>query len=409
MNINLEEIVSMYEQENNITKVARQYCNKHGYTYDDNIRRKFSNELKKYATSDNTETVKYATVLNINDESREVFSALDSEGKMMNIEKYCEFYGLDYSNVKYFKLVSHTGTPYYNIDFKRDFNSKNEFDDFSKKLLEELSEMKSAPRKEYVRQESKDNHLLVVDPCDIHIGKLCDAFEVGEEYNNQIAVSRVKEGVQGILDKASGFNIDKILFVGGNDILHIDTPKRTTTSGTPQDTDGMWYSNFLIAKTLYIEIIDQLLEVADVHFVFNPSNHDYFSAFFLADVIKTYYRDNSNITFDCSISHRKYFTYGDNLIGTTHGDGAKQSDLPLLMADEAEDWSKAKHRYIYGHHLHHKVAKDYIGVTFEVLRSPSGTDSWHHRNGYTGVPKAIEGFIHHSSFGQVARLTHIFQ
>jgi hypothetical protein len=79
------------------------------------------------------------------------------------------------------------------------------------------------------RNPSTDGHLLVIDPADIHIGKLCDAFEVGETYNNQIAVQRVLEGVKGILDKASGFKIDKILFIGGNDILHIDTPRRTTT------------------------------------------------------------------------------------------------------------------------------------------------------------------------------------
>ena len=51
---------------------------------------------------------------------------------------------------------------------------------------------------------------------------------------------------------------------------------------------------------------------------------------------------------------------------------------------------------------------DFIGVTVESLRSPSGTDSWHHRNGYQHSPKAIEGFIHHPEHGQIARLTHIF-
>ena len=86
--------------------------------------------------------------------------------------------------------------------------------------------------------------LLVIDPADIHVGKLASSFETGEDYNTQIAVQRVREGVDGILHKASGFNIEKIVFVAGNDILHIDTPKRTTTSGTPQDTDGMWYDNF---------------------------------------------------------------------------------------------------------------------------------------------------------------------
>ncbi len=181
-----------------------------------------------------------------------------------------------------------------------------------------------------------------------------------------------------------------------------------TTSGTPQDTDGMWYDNVLIAKQLYIDVLTMLLPIANVHFVFNPSNHDYTNGFFLADVIKTYFKDCKNITFDCSIAHRKYYSYFNNLIGTTHGDGAKQSDLPLLMAHESTDWSTCKHRYIYTHHVHHKTAKDHIGVTIESLRSPSASDSWHSRNGYTGVPKAIEGFLHHKEFGQISRITHIF-
>jgi hypothetical protein len=258
------------------------------------------------------------------------------------------------------------------------------------------------------RNKIKQGHCLVIDPADVHIGKLCTSFECGEDYNNQIAVQRVKEGVQGILDKSKGFEIDEILFIGGNDILHIDSPARTTTSGTPQDTDGMWYDNFLIAKQLYIEILEMLISVADVRFTFNPSNHDYTNGFFLADVISTYFKNCKNITFDCSIAHRKYHTYGLNLIGTTHGDGAKQQDLPLLMANEAKTWSESKHRYIYTHHVHHKTSKDFAGVTVESLRSPSGTDSWHHRKGYEHAPKAVEGFIHCKLNGQIARLTHIF-
>lgn len=280
-------------------------------------------------------------------------------------------------------------------------------DEFAKALIDSLKD--HAPNYvRYKRVKPKDGHLLVIDPADVHIGKLCEAFETGEDYNSQIAVQRVLEGVDGILEKSYSFEIDKILFIGGNDILHIDTPKRTTTSGTPQDTDGMWYSNFLTAKKLYVEVLERLIEVADVHFTFNPSNHDYTNGFFLADVIQTHFRNCKQITFDCSIAHRKYYRYHDNLIGTTHGDGAKNQDLPLLMAQESKDWSDTKHRYVYTHHVHHKVAKDYIGVTVESLRSPSGTDSWHHRNGYQHNPKAIEGFIHNKQHGQVARLTHLF-
>lgn len=260
------------------------------------------------------------------------------------------------------------------------------------------------------RSSNGSGNLLVIDPADVHIGKLASSFETGEDYNNQIAVQRVLEGVQGILDKAEGFDIDQIIFVAGNDILHIDSPKRTTTSGTPQDTDGMWYDNFLIAKKLYIDVIDLLMQKADVHFMYNPSNHDYTHGFFLADAISNWYRNCENITFDVSIAHRKYYVYGDNLICTTHGDGAKWQDLGKLMAVECDKWEGGgkQRRYVYTHHVHHKIVKDDIGVTVESLRSPSGTDGWHHRNGYQHAPKAVEGFIHDKNHGQVARLTHLF-
>jgi len=276
---------------------------------------------------------------------------------------------------------------------------------------EMIKEMKKyAPKYPKIkRTKVKDAHLLVVDPADIHIGKLASAFETGEDYNNQIAVQRVHDGVQGILDKTSGYNIDKILLIIGNDILHTDTPRRTTTSGTFQDTDGMWYDNFLIAKKLYVEVIEKLMTVADVHVVLNPSNHDYQNGFFLADSIYSWFSKSKNITFDVSIAHRKYFRYGKNIIGSTHGDGAKTHDLPLLMAQEASNaWSVCPHRYFYTHHIHHKSSKDYGSVCVESLRSPSATDSWHSRNGYQHAPQAIEAFIHHPKQGQVARITNLF-
>ena len=258
------------------------------------------------------------------------------------------------------------------------------------------------------RKKTEDGHLLVVDPADIHIGKLCTAYETGTDYNQNIAVKRVLEGVKGLLDKSNGFNIDKVLFVAGNDILHTDNAKRQTTAGTSQDTEGMWYDNFLTAKQLYVDIIEMLMQVADVEMVFNPSNHDYQSGFFLAQTIEAHFHKSKNVTFNCSIAHRKYSTYGNSLIGTTHGDGAKQHNLGSLMSIEAkEHWATSEHRYFYTHHVHHKSSKDFINVSVETLRSPSPADSWHDRNGYISK-EAVEAFVHSKTFGQVARLTHFF-
>jgi hypothetical protein len=261
----------------------------------------------------------------------------------------------------------------------------------------------------FKRSEIKDPHCLVFDAADIHIGKICSSFETGETYNSQIAVQRVREGLAGIINKSKGFNIDKVIFITGNDILHVDNAASSTTSGTHQDTDQMWYDNFMMGKKLLVEIIETLLTIADVEVVYNPSNHDFTHGFMLLDSISSWFHNCKQITFDNDMRHRKYTIYGKNLIGSTHMDGAKVEKMHGLMAEEAsEHWHTCNHRYFYGHHLHHKVAKDVFSVCVETLRSPSGTDGWHHRNGFQFAPKAVEGFIHHKTLGQVAKLVHIF-
>lgn len=261
----------------------------------------------------------------------------------------------------------------------------------------------------FKRVKNKDGHCLVFDPSDIHIGKICSSFETGETYNSQIAVKRVLEGLEGILQKTNGYNIEKIIFITGNDILHVDNAHSTTTSGTGQDTDLMWYDNYNLAKKLLVDIIEKLLTIADVEVVFNPSNHDFTHGFMLLDSLSSWFHNCKQVTFNNDMSHRKYTVYGKNLIGSTHMDGAKVDSLHSLMAEEASEfWHNCVHRYIYGHHVHHKTAKDVFSVCIETLRSPSGTDSWHHRKGFQHAPKAIEGFIHHPTHGQVAKLVHIF-
>lgn len=254
----------------------------------------------------------------------------------------------------------------------------------------------------------KGEHLLVIDPSDIHIGKLSVAAETGEDYNIDKAVKRTVEGVDGILHKSKGFDIDRILFIVGNDALHIDTPRRTSTAGTPQDTDGMWHEAFLAAKDMYVQCIEVLMRVAPVHIMYCPSNHDYTSGYFLADTLKSWFRRAQSVSFDTSINHRKYYRYGLNMIEADHGDGCKPDQTPLLMADEQPDmWAKTKFRYSYKHHMHHRISKDLVGVNLTTLRSPSPADGWHHRNGFVNKP-AVEGFVHHKDQGRIAQLTHYF-
>lgn len=292
-------------------------------------------------------------------------------------------------------------------------NQQRGYKSVSKEIIKEMNRH-SPVYEPIVREPVHNPHLLVVDPSDIHIGKLSVASETGEDYSVKRAVDRAKEGVVGILRYGSAFNIDRILFIVGNDALHIDHPHRKTTAGTPQDTDGMWHTAFHAAKDMYIDLIEMLMPLADVHVLYCPSNHDYTHGYFLADTLGSWFRKSENVTFDISIRHRKYFKYGKNMIEADHGDGCKVKDTPQLMAYEASQmWAKCDHRYSYKHHLHHKIklgavvemGVDAIGVNIEFLRSPTASDGWHDRNGYKSM-KSVEGFVHCKEKGRVASLSY---
>ena len=85
-------------------------------------------------------------------------------------------------------------------------------------------------------------------------------METGQSYDSQEAVLRVLTGVKSILSKVQGFPLNKVCLVLGNDVLHYDTPNKTT-KGTQVDSDGlMWYEAFLMAKRLYVEVIETLVK-----------------------------------------------------------------------------------------------------------------------------------------------------
>ncbi len=286
------------------------------------------------------------------------------------------------------------------------------------------------------REYKQADHLLVIDPADIHFNKLALTAETGNEYNLDIAENRLLNGVADLLAKADMFGIDRIVFVLGNDALHTDSHLPQTTGGTPQDQVTLWWNAYLRAKEAFIQAITLCSHYAPVHLVHCPSNHDWRSGWMLSDSISSWFRNDENvITKDSSlsISHRKYIQYGNNLLGFTHGDGAREGELASLMQLEARKaWSESLYATWYCHHLHVKdrktygktpmrIEKDHTAVTVirsgsidpeqnvfvEIVRSPSGSDAWHHRNGYTGK-QAIECFMHNVDRGPVVRFTEYF-
>lgn len=313
-------------------------------------------------------------------------------------------------------------------------NDKEEFDPVG--ALEDYKPLDAklfAPR---VNRGVKGENLLVVDLADVHFGKLCVASETNSDYGVEYARHRVIEGTKGLLRRAEGSGIGRIAFVCGNDVLHTENGK-TTTSGTPQDTDGTYFTAWRAAQQATIDAISECAAVADTDLIHCMSNHDWRSGWALSQTIAAAMRGHKGVRateYNMSERHRKYYGFERNGIMFSHGDGTKEEKLYGHFASEAREYlAEWDHLYVYLHHMHHKIAKrrgvdvfqsekDHNGITaivsgaprpegkhvgIEYVRSPSPPDGWHDRNGYVNR-QAVEAFVHHPHDGQVARFTEWF-
>ena len=308
----------------------------------------------------------------------------------------------------------------------------DQFLDTIRGAIDDLKTM-DVPKYE-IRKKPDGECLLVIDLADVHVGKLCVSTETGYTYSREIAVRRMVEGTRELIRKSSGLGIGRILFVLGNDILHVDNSKSSTTSHTHQDTHGTIHQIYRDAFAGYVGAIELARLTAPVDLVFCPSNHDWLMGWCLAREVAAWFRNAPDVTateYNLSELHRKYYRFEGNLIGLTHGDGAKEADLyPLMMTEARAHISDCLHRYWYVHHLHHKIRKqagvmshkrekDHIGMTMmhnaarsmegdnvqiEYVRSMSPPDGWHDRNGYVNR-QAVECFVHHPHDGQDGRFT----
>lgn len=133
--------------------------------------------------------------------------------------------------------------------------------------------------------EPAGDHLLVIDLADVHFLKLCVQSETGHVYNREVARHRVIEGTKSLLRMAKPWGIGRILFVMGNDILHVDGPRTSTTSGTYQDSDGTIFQGFKDAGAALEVAINEASGLADVDLIHCMSNHDWLMGWALTQAV----------------------------------------------------------------------------------------------------------------------------
>lgn len=250
-----------------------------------------------------------------------------------------------------------------------------------------------------------DADLLTVIPVgDPHFGLLTWSEEVGENFDLKIAERLTFDAVDRLA--TCGPNSETALFLNLGDMFHADNnTNRTPRSSAPLDVDGRFEKIARVAITAMVRCIRRLLEKHQ-HVIVrnNRGNHDPHQASMLTLALQGWFHNEPRVTIEASPSSFYYHRFGSTLIGSTHGDGAKLNDLPLIMAtDVPEEWAAAKFRVWHCGHFHHDQLKEHPGCTVETHRTLAAGDAWHRHSGYR-AGRDMKAIVYSRKHGEVLRI-----
>jgi hypothetical protein len=247
-----------------------------------------------------------------------------------------------------------------------------------------------------------DPLLGVVCLFDAHLGKLSWAEETGSNYDLKIAGDVWRNAVDDILDRVEGKRLDRVVLPIGNDLVHIDNADNKTRNGTVVDTDGRYVKIIVETAEAVRYAVERFAQRCPVEILWVPGNHDSSTSFHIAHYLSALYSKHPGIRIDCSPTVRKYISWRHVLLGFTHGDDIKPTDLPSIMAVETKkigwatsdvaDWFLG-----HVHHLNRWVTKDIgeqKGVTVRTMRSLAANDAWHTKRGYIGSVRSAEAHFY---------------
>lgn len=241
---------------------------------------------------------------------------------------------------------------------------------------------------------SKSGKMLEVNIADLHMGKLCWNGNSGDEYNEKIAEERFMSVINDVLQRSSHHSFEKILFIWSNDFFHFDGFTKTTTGGTPQDTNLHFEKMYKLGTSLLIKTIDLLSQFCPVETMYIGSNHDKMTSYMATTYLEAWYRNNEKVKIDSTPLIRKYVEWGQCLIGFSHGHAEKKRLGKLMPIEQKEAWGRTKfHEFHCGHFHSNQAIVEENGTVVRYLPSVTGTDKWHYESGYVGAVKSAQSFI----------------
>lgn len=285
--------------------------------------------------------------------------------------------------------------------------------EFGERLCTKLAAQPSMVSPAIIRSVDRNEYLAEIAVVDHHFGKYARKRETGHgDWDLPIAEQYWRSSISLLLERTTrAFQPSRIMMPFGNDASHFDTKLAQTTAGTHMDAAGRYFEVYEAIVENHVWAIEQALQVAPVDMVWVPGNHDYLTSFHLAQLLKAKFERNPHVNINAEPTPRKYYEWGINLLGFTHGSEENMSQLGIHMAKEAKAmWARTSSWEWHIGHTHKMkiLGESFSGVRVRVLPTLTSHDHWHNLKGYMDRRAAEayvwgteEGYASHFSFNVV--------
>lgn len=242
-----------------------------------------------------------------------------------------------------------------------------------------------------MKQKDKTNYekngdALLIPIVDLHYALEVSNSTTGNVYNKTIARECFFKSVNEALERTKDKSFEKIYFTIGCDILNYDNLQKTTTKGTPQDGAAQIEDAIIEVTNMLITAIEELRKKSDVHVIHIPGNHDKITGFGIANAIRCYYDKCDDVAVDYRPIDRKYFKFGNILIGMAHDIDVKKIN-DIIQADARNLLGSTDKTIYFLSHYHHEETMDKYGTDIRRLSSVVVPSRWTYEKGLTATRK----------------------
>lgn len=257
-------------------------------------------------------------------------SAMKTDGQVMDIDEYCDYYNIDRDSVRSFKLITHTGNPFYNIQ-------SNNVDDLENSIItisdisEIINSLDHKPKK--VSPKVNSNEILRIIITDVHIGMETDDKGYGifsEVWNEKVAFDRLDIIIEECNRIKRNFKEIHVICLGD----YQDGYNGQTTRGghnLPQNLSNR--QAFDVGVRFKYKLYNRVQDLFDCRVIaYNVCNDNHSSDFgFITNETVRLLCEKTNLNISVNNLERfmSHYTFGDHCFILCHGKDEKHMKFGL--------------------------------------------------------------------------------